>query len=370
METPYPEGDAEVLPLRWVALIAVYGVIPYVLSFRHLDSAGWVYVVGGLAVVAAVGTGFSLARARPPDVSLAERRLITLHSPLMAAVAVLLFFFLLGCAAVVELVVREGLDGDISWPRTVAQACFAFSIPILAWVAYFTWQPEITDRAPGVPTGYAVYDLGHTLRSFVIKSVGLFVALGLAIWLGNWIVSVAVALFVFFVSVSLEPPSAPTTDDWALEQAKTAFEGLGFTIYPTTDNSVSIAEQALINPVIQSVAFRARRGAQEFAVSVYDDEASTAIGWEEASRLTTAATSLQWSGETSGAEADVYPLLLLMGAKQAPSLREFATNEELAVVDVASGETFLPSGQQRASDDLTALGDTLRRARGARNVDG
>ena len=67
---------------------------------------------------------------------------------------------------------RAGCSGGLGWRHLVAAhrspSAFRCSIPILAWVAYFTWQPEITDRAPGVPTGYAVYDLGHTLRSFVI----------------------------------------------------------------------------------------------------------------------------------------------------------------------------------------------------------
>lgn len=354
----------------------LYAATACLLAFPHLGSTNRRWVAAIVAVATAVGMAVLIFRRHPPGLSRHERRLATLYGVWYPALAVIWFFLLVGLANLIQWFVGLFGDADLSGLREIAEWSFIAIVPTTAFTGYGeTWRYELVERSRGVPSGWARFDRGdlrglsNDLIRFLLQTALLVVAIVLTLWLQRWWVSVPAVVVVALVALGLDPESEPALSTSSLEDAKAALVGLGYEIAPVTDKRAGREEQASLNPLVQSVDFRAHRREVELAVSVFGP-GSQPVGWEVASRLLTASRVLAWSQSDESAPTEIHPLIVVVDADTDPSLAEFAKAEHLSVVQVSTGEHQAAVTEQGAGPDLADFGEALLLATLDRSRDG
>jgi hypothetical protein len=111
-----------------------------------------------------------------------------------------------------------------------------------------------------------------------------------------------------------------------------------------------------IDPMIQSIDMLARSTAKAFAIEVKSSESSELIEWHEAATLRTASSVLQDElAEDPKARVRIEPILVLVGAKLAPSLVRFSEKERVPVLHLAD-PSILQANSDAIASRLRAIG--------------
>jgi hypothetical protein len=353
----------------WRLLLgALYAVPAFALSFPHLSSDGWRIATAVVGVGTAVITALFVASKRPAALTPAERRYATLDAVSYSSVAVVLFLVFVGAGNLFVWVVQRFWDVELPWVRALAAIGFLAMIPASAGAGYDeTWRPQLVERAPGVPTGWAHFDPGQRVWSndrvrFAIHTVVLIAAIAVTLTFRTWWVTIAASTIVLVLASSLAPVSSKEPVAASLDDAKAAFEELGYTIEPAGDLGVPITDQASVNPLIQTVDFRAVRTPHELAVSVYDQK-SPPVDWGVASRLVAAARAIGWSNPTSDARtSSVLPVMVLVDAARDASLDQFAADEQIAIVNVSTTANTSSTSGEGSTAELADVGQSILRS--------
>lgn len=331
VETP-TEGS---LSRTWILALFAFSMLPYLIAYPHLENewVGWAVAV--LATLSALLSARGIAAADPTTISRPEKRIATLYSPYWAAIGMGFFMVAVGAASLLVWILNAALDIDVGWPRAVAEVCLLLLIPIAASTAYDEdWRPELVERPPGIPTSFAMYDLGNSRPRFVLLSLGFVIVLGLVLQFGTWWISIPALGIIMLGSAGYMPEREDETDESEIARTAAALVSMDFTTWPLADDPRVEADTATMNPIVQSVDLRASRGDLELAVSVQGPDASP-VDWERAERLLSAARSLSWSVDTTDDHpSPVQPLLVLLGASVGTRLEAFANGEHVSIVHV------------------------------------
>jgi hypothetical protein len=109
-----------------------------------------------------------------------------------------------------------------------------------------------------------------------------------------------------------------------------------------------------IDPMIQGIDMLARSTANAFAVQVKSSETAALVEWNEAAALRTASSVL--AEELGGdLKTRIEPILVLVGARLAPSLERFSAQERVPVLQLAD-PSILESDPEQVVSRLRAIG--------------
>lgn len=114
--------------------------------------------------------------------------------------------------------------------------------------------------------------------------------------------------------------------------------------------------KADIDPMIRSVDVLARSAAKAFAIEVKSPESSEPVEWREAAALRTASSVLRDElAHDPKAPTSIEPILVLVGAKPAPSLERFSETEHVAVLQITDS-SILAAHPDAIATRLRAIG--------------
>jgi hypothetical protein len=111
-----------------------------------------------------------------------------------------------------------------------------------------------------------------------------------------------------------------------------------------------------IDPMIRGIDMLARSTTRAFAIEVKSSRSSEFIEWHEAANLQAASSVLQDElAEGSKVGVRIEPILVLVGAKLAPSLERFSEKEGVPVLDLAD-PSILQANPDAIASRLSAIG--------------